>query len=140
MDQKAPAFVIPPAGSAPSPSAPVPAPSTASTTSSISSVLPPEPLTSGEPTGQKIAIASIVLLVLVVAFFFIRNMWALRLKKNRISESNAEASAWSLFVALTSLASALVLHFLLNQGIVVAGSALGLATICLILVFVFNRR
>jgi len=77
-------------------------------TAAQGTIPPPLPGPAGT-SARDIAIGGGVLLVLVIAFFFLKNAHANRLVGNRVPPRSANAAGWWLFVLLTSLATAGVL-------------------------------
>ena len=70
----------------------------------------------GEQTnGRDALIGGIVLLVLAIVFFVIKNAYANWRVKERVSPSRANASGWFLFLGLMAVAAMTVLGFI-NAG------------------------
>lgn len=73
-------------------------------------------VTVGEQTNSRDAlIGGVVLLVLAVVFFVIKNAYANWRVKERVAPSRANASGWFLFLGLMAVATAAVLGFV-NSG------------------------
>ena len=73
-------------------------------------------VTVGEQTNSRDAlIGGLVLLVLAVMFFVIKNAYANWRVKERVAPSRANASGWFLFLGLMAVATAAVLGFV-NSG------------------------
>ena len=135
-------FVIPSA--APSaPSTPPGAAAPTETKGEVSIRIEPPTLRNTEPdaSAQAYAIAGIVLLVWIVAAFFFRRKWAISFKEKRVSESNAEASGWAFFGALTSLGVGAVAAFFSKFAtLVYLGPIVGVALLLFMLAFFLARK
>lgn len=98
---------------------------------------------SGVPQPRDYAIASGVLLVLLIAFFFAKNAYANYLARKRVSAAAANAAGWWLLIFLTGLASAAVLSILSPAKFltpIFMGPLLLVSVVALVLMLVTGRR
>ena len=133
-----------PAPGAPAPAAPGPAPLPAipSVPSAPFSVQFPSINLNMGPQPRDYAIGGGVMLVLLIAFFFIRGGYANYLAGKRVPPGAANAAGWFLFVFLTALALVVVLTILGGKlaGLLVIIPLGLIALVSLILMFLSGRR
>jgi hypothetical protein len=121
MDNKpAPGFTLPPASDAP------PAAAAAQTTSAppgrsqeiTPSPVPPE--ASVDTHSRDLAIASGLLVILLIAFFFAKNSYANMLVARKVAPRSANAAGWWLFIALSAVALGVVFGALDSNRFLIA--------------------
>lgn len=84
-------------------------------TSATINVNPGELLGASQTSSRDMLIGSGIFVVLLIAFFFVRNAYANHLVAKRVSPTTAGSAAWLLFLGLSFLSAAIVLALINAQ-------------------------
>lgn len=79
------------------------------TTPQAPTLIPLDPKSLNDTSSRDFLIGGVILLVLLIAFFFIRNSYANSLVDKRLSPDKANAAGWWLFIFLASLSTGVIL-------------------------------
>ena len=101
-----PGFKLP--GETNTPTDPVPQSDDATTTAPVE-IAPSEGMPATDTSSRDMAIGAGVFLVLLIAFFFVRNAYVHHLVVKRVAPSSAGSAGWLLFVGLAFVSAAAVL-------------------------------
>ncbi|MYM40840.1 hypothetical protein [Duganella qianjiadongensis] len=132
-------FTLPPPADSASAPAAASAPATVSSTAATPALAPAE----ADTSSRDLLVGVAVLLILYLAFFFVRGAYANTLVAKRVPPNKANAAGWWLFVFLACMSTGVVLA-VVNSAKFMAPLIIGplslIAIVALVLTFVTGRK